>query len=578
MAPLRSQTDGRASIAVAKGSRFPTEMTVARCREESLVSHAGMKRTPRKAGLASRPVHVMVLPSMARVRKSELRKKQKGRKRLLLIIAIAAACMLLSLCGAIFGLSWYVGSDGFRQTTEVSLNDVAGSPHAVSLPRNLELSGTELTVPEMQVDLPDGSCRLGLQNARIRVNPWPLLDGCLAVPTTDIERVDLTTDAGIFTLPFSELLSSRRKGAGWAPSSYRIGPLTIRQSNFHFRANDELYCIEKTRFVLRPLQKDFSNWEATFTGGQWKSPYPLLRDTPLHSATLTSKAGLLQLKEARFTSPPGEIRLNATLSTKRKRWTTTARIDKANVERLLVGDWKKRLSGYLYGKVQMQGDLEGFTKAGGDLVLHDGVVTALPVLEKLAWLGDARYRSLPLDKACARFTYPYSENAKNIHRATLIDHIEIESSGLLRIVGRVIIGQGGKLNGNLLVGLPDEAFGRFPAPLAVAFATLFKARGEPGYHWASVNLSGTVDAPQEDFSVRAMNLLTDPDLVSQAGKTALDTLRGALPEGLLPQPPAAPSSAGEPGESAPPPHGGSLIDEAADKAEETLRRGLQTFF
>lgn len=514
---------------------------------------------------------------MARIRKSELRKSQRGRKRLLITIFGIVVFVLLLILGALFGLSWYAGSDSFRQKAERGLNGLAGSPHAVSLPRNLELDGTTLTVPEAQVDLPDGSFRLGLRRASIHINPWPLMDGCLAIPSTVVDNVDLTTDAGIFTLPFSELFSSRAQSPGFAPSSYRLGPLTILKSNFHFQQNGKLYSIDGTRFVLRPLKSDFSDWETTFSGGQWKSPYPLLQDAPLRSATLASSNGVLQLKDARFISPPGEIRVNATLSTKKKSWMTTARIDKANIERLLVDDWKKRLSGFLYGKLQMRGNLSGLTKAEGDLVLHDGVVTALPVLEKLAWLGDPRYRSMPLDKASARLTYPYSERSKNIRGATLIDRIEIESNGLLRVVGRVVIGQSGKLNGNLLVGLPDDMFDRFPAPLAAAFDALFKVKGEPGYHWANVNLSGTIDAPQEDFSVRAMSFLTHPDFVTQAGKTALDTLKDALPSGILPSTGSSSTSSG-PASDTEASKGDSLIDEAADRAGDVLQRGLQSIF
>lgn len=519
---------------------------------------------------------------MARIHKSDIRKTQRGRKRLLIATFSIIGFILLLLLGTMFGLSWYAGSDSFRQTAEHKLNGLACSTHAVSLPRNFELDGTTLTVPEAQVDLPDGSCRLGLQNIRICINPWPLMDGCLAIPATIVDCVDLTTDAGIFTLPFSELLASRPQPSGFAPSSYRLGPLTILKSNFHFRQSGALYSIEGTRFVLKPLKRDFSDWETTFSGGRWKSPYPLLQDAPLRSATLTSANGILQLKEARFMSPPGEVRLNATLSTKNKSWTTTARIDKANVERLLSNDWKKRLSGFLYGKLQMRGNLSGLTKVEGDLILHDGTVTALPILEKLAWLGDPRYRSLPLDKASARFTYPYSERAKNIRSATLIDRIEIESDGLLRIVGHIIIGKDGKLNGNLLVGLPNDMFDRFPPPLAAAFAALFKVQGEPGYHWASVNLSGTIDAPQEDFSVRAMSLLANPDLVTQAGKTALDTLKGALPDGILPSAnsPSTPSGPAPDTDATPSSsgNGDSLFNDAADHAEEILQRGLQSIF
>lgn len=517
---------------------------------------------------------------MARVRKSEIRTRKRGRKRLLLFAAAAAGLLVAALAGGWIALVSYVTGDGFRSAAEDKLGHLAGSRQAVSMPQNFRLSGSTVTLPELLVDLPDGSCRLHVREAGVTVDPWPLTDGCLSIPVTEIERADLTTDAGIFTLPFGQLF--QQKPGGFGPSSYRFGPLRIRRGNFHFRAGEQLFTIDNTRFELKPTKRNFSDWSATFTGGEWKSPYPLLHDAPLRSATLSSQNGELKLKDARFTSPPGEVRINASLSTKRQRWNTNARIDKANVQRLLVADWKKRLSGYLYGKVKLQGDLGGLTRGEGDVVLHEGVLTALPILEKLAYLGDARFRSLPLDKASAQFSFPYSDRAKNIVGATLIDHIEIESPGLLRIVGRIVISPNGKLNGNLLVGLPDEVFGKFPAPLVGAFDSLFNARGEPGYHWVNVNLSGTIDAPQEDLSVRAMNLLTAPGLVQQAGRTAIDTLQSALPPGILPGPPLPPPPPAPPapdhGAPAPPPGGGSLIDNAAERAEDTLRRGLQSFF
>lgn len=526
---------------------------------------------------------------MPRVRKSEIRSKKRGQKRLVIVVASLVGLLVVLLAGGWLALVSYLTGDGFRQRAENALSDLAGSRQAVSLPQNFQLSGSTVTLPELHANLPDGSFRLSLNKAAVSVDPWPLTDGCLSLPATEIERVDLTTDAGIFTLPFAQLM--HQQAGGGFPSSYRLGPLRIRRGNFHFRAGGDLFTIDNTRFELTPTKRNFSDWSATFTGGEWKSPYPLLQDAPLRSATLSSQNGELHLKEARFMSPPGEVRLSARLSTRKQRWSTNARIDKANVQRLLVHDWKKRLSGYLYGKVKLQGDLAGLTHGEGEVVLHEGVLTALPILEKLAYLGEARYRSLPLDQASARFSFPYSEPSKNIHDATLIDHIEIESTGLLRIVGRIIIGNNGKLNGNLLVGLPDEVFGRFPAPVLRAFGTLLNASGEPGYHWVNVNLSGTIDAPQEDLSIRVMNLLSAPGLVEQAGRSALDTLQNALPAGILsrspsPSLPPTPETQGHgaeapaPGSGTPPPPSGagSLLDEAADQAEGALRRGLQSFF
>ena len=64
-----------------------------------------------------------------------------------------------------------------------------------------------------------------------------------------------------------------------------------------------------------------------------------------------------------------------------------------------------------------------------------------------------------------------------------------------------------RLGGTLTIGLPEQIAETLPLPRELLANKLFTASGsEEGYIWVNMNLSGTIDAPQEDLSVRTQNV------------------------------------------------------------------------
>ncbi len=502
---------------------------------------------------------------MARIRKSEQKRRQRWKKHLLYGIGGLVTLALALLAGGYCWLVGYISGDAFRTDAENGLAESLGREGRVSIPQPFELEGASLGLPRLELAMADGSCRLNVGKARAEFELWPLANRCLSIPRMTVARLELQTQPGFFTIPFSELFKTGTRRGAFTPENFLIGPIAIERGDFIFENGEDTYSICGTRVELAPLAKDYADWSASFRSGKWKSPYPLIRDVPLHSAVLSSRKGVLKLTDARFLCTPGEVRLQAFFSPDKRKWSVQSRVDNADVEQLLTEDWVKRLSGRLYGKALFQGDLDGLRKAEGDLTLHEGKLTALPVLDKLSIPGGGRFRDIPLNRASAAFSYPYSDRAMQIENAVLIDPLAAESNGLFRMRGRIIVGEGGRLKGTLLVGIADEVFSSFPQSALSALDSLFNAKGEAGFRWVNVNLSGTIDSPQEDFSVRALSLLGRGTLRS-IEDTAGDLLKTVAPS-LSPDG-AAPKEEAKP----------SLLEEAADEASGILKKGLKSFF
>ena len=73
--------------------------------------------------------------------------------------------------------------------------------------------------------------------------------------------------------------------------------------------------------------------------------------------------------------------------------------------------------------------------------------------------------------------------------------------------GHVLVGTDRRLSGTLTIGLPRQLLGSALVAHEAVAARLFTGHGEePGYVWVNMNLSGTIDHPEEDLSVRIATL------------------------------------------------------------------------
>lgn len=494
---------------------------------------------------------------------------------MLYICSGVTAFVALFLVGGYIWLTGYITGDGFRQASEKKLEKTLANGSSVSIPKNFGLNGFQISVPEGFVSLPKSGGNVSLQRVQTRIDWRALKDKCFSFPKVTINRLDLKItnpskqkDSSL-VIPIipqhkTDSKPSEKHTAEVKPSHASssprvlIGSIAVKNGNLSYDG----YSLQNAQISLTPLKENFSSWSLSLKNGVLKTPYPLLRDMSLKTLELTSEKGNYSLKKLLLSCPPGEIVLQGTYSTRKGNWLMHGRIDKLPATQFLPTILQDYFSGSLFGKVRYQGNVKGIPQIDGNLTLQDGTLKNLPFLDKLGFNFD----NLRLSKASASFSYPYNDKEKNIKYAKLIDHIELESIGKIRLKGRIIIGEDDKLSGTLTVGIDQTSFNLFPKATFAAMDTIFNAHGEPGYRWVNINLSGTLNEPQEDLTARLLNLLGS-GIFHSIENTTDSVLKTLSPEN---------GATDTPSDQTQDPS--SLMDKATDTASDLLQRGIQSFF
>jgi len=178
-------------------------------------------------------------------------------------------------------------------------------------------------------------------------------------------------------------------------------------------------------------------------------------------------------------------------------------------EELVPQDWQKRITGDVETKFRVSSG-KGGVITRGELELKNGVLTALPVLDRIAaYANTRRFRRLNLSEAKLKF---WKEG--NQLRLT---EIVLASEGLVRLKGDLTITDG-RLNGRFKVGVMPGTLAHIPGAETKVFI-----RGESGLLWSPLHITGTIDAPKEDLSDRMIAAAGERmfELVPETGLMAL---------------------------------------------------------
>lgn len=301
------------------------------------------------------------------------------------------------------------------------------------------------------------------------------------------------------------------------PNQFSLDFFECKDSDVHIRLGESTYSLHGCTTTAGPQTKlGRSTWQINVENGRLHTPFSYLQDTSIKNATLIASAREITLAESRMMLTPGELRVRGAYNIADKRWSGLLRANKANVARLLNPEWKKRLHGEVYGELELTGTQEGLSTGLGYISLQKGTLEGLPILSDLEFHETFPYRSLPLEKAECRLSYPYNDPSHNIRNAWIFDQIDIRSAnGLLIVRGHVIIGSDESLAGTLTIGLPENRFNEIQMS---TLGQLFGQKDEHGYIWFNLNLSGTLQEPQEDLSVRLATILRQalPQLAEDA--------------------------------------------------------------
>ncbi len=455
----------------------------------------------------------------------------KGRKILIGLLAGAAVLGLLVALGAFQLLNWLQG-DAFRRQLEQTIADKAQASE-VHIPGNLNIDDELLSLPGLDLRRVDALQHAELKRIAATIDRSKLYSRILCIRKLSVEEATLQLDTAALGTP---LPPARQEDAGfWSrftPTSAILHAFECSDADIGLKLDGDTYNLSGCNITAAPLHPTrMEEWQLTTENGRLHTPLPYLQNCSIKTATLLYTPKSTILSECRFMLSPGELRAKGSYHNTNGLWHLEIKANKANVERILSEDWKKRLSGELYGELKLNGSRNNLREAAGSLSLQQGLLEGLPILSKIPVGNTLPYRSLELEKAECRLSYPFSLPRYNIRKAWLFDNIDVRArGGLLRVKGHVIVAEGGALRGTLTIGLPESV----AAPLAklhpTAASQLFNASGEAGFRWLNINLSGTTTAPQEDLTVRLGAILSAaaPEAALNATGKAAEAVGGLI--------------------------------------------------
>ena len=529
---------------------------------------------------------------MARRKRATFLTKQaplslRQRTRRILIWAGAVLAVLLLACtGAYFYfISWLQG-DGFRQYLATLLRQVTKA-QVVAVPENLAVDGQHMTLPACTLEQAPLFRNLELHKLHMEVDRSALLKRTLKLQHLSVESLQLTlsssTTAAAPALP-SPTPKAPQKGffksiqAPSFESHYTDTKLLIGA-----KGKQQQFSLSGYHLVAEPrTEAGRTSWAIGIENGRILTPFSWLRECGLKSATLLYRGDEVQLNDCLVLLTPGDLQAKGVYHTGTGRWQAAVEVQQADVARILNSDWRKRLTGRLWGHVDMSGERTGDWQARGELRLEKGLLEGLPILSDIKLNATTPYRSISLEQASCTLSYPYAEPELGIRNAWLWDKIDIRAAkGALLVRGRVITGTDGSLSGSLSIGLPKKTLAELGLGDSPLIKQLFNAPAvAPGYVWVHVNLSGTLDDPHEDISVRLATILPQamPDMADKAVNALHSVLNRFLPSGAAPSPQqtddapaAAPQGKAQDAAPAPKPNSGR------NKIRDIIKTGMDMF-
>lgn len=446
-------------------------------------------------------------------------------------VVLAVALLLVLVLIAYYRLLAYVQGDDFRRELANAARNECRAEE-VQIPYNLLLNANRISLPFVAMRRGDALQQFQAEGIKAEINRAELMDNTLKINKLSIESSSLLLNADKTGAPLPLVKTGRETFfSRFMPRRILWDVAECRDADIRCCFRGEEYGILGCNMQAAPVSKRGSGdgeWQINLADGKVRIPLSFLQDAIMKSAVITCTPQQLMANECRFSLTPGELRVDAVYERKSERWSADLRVNKANVARILTQDWKKRLHGELFGKLSVRGCRGDLQKATGYLSLQGGVLEGLPVLSSISLDHTRPYRTLELEKAECRISFPYSEQRLNIDRAWLIDQVELRAKGgLLLVRGHVIIGREGNLGGTLNIGIPEAALNAFPAPVKSSVELLASSCPlEEGYVWVNMNLSGSLLEPREDLSVRLSTIVRE--MPGRLGRQVADAAQGVF--------------------------------------------------
>ncbi len=477
-------------------------------------------------------------------RKYSFSSKKSLKQRVLITLIISASIIsIIAFIGYHQALN-YLQSERFRAFAEQSSQTAIGASD-LQIAQPLSIDGNNLYLPAISVEMGNQDVELQIEGLNADINRTSLWNNelhlrkiiiaeshqqisslapvqyIIAQPKSRTESTK--TSSTLMSLPDKESRESspsedtnpvetKEKPSFLQrikPEKITLDELVLKNNSISIHAGEKLYQIKGSHIIAKPMSPlsiSTHNWRLQLENGVLKLPLSFIQESSIKSATINTTKTSIILNNASLLLSPGELIAQGAYQNNNQQWRLKLRANKANVARIIKDDWRRIIKGELYGSMNLEGKRGKIERARGDASILKGEIEMLPFLGSICYDGSYPYRHITLERATCHISYPYESKQLNIHNSWLIDKIDIRAHGKIRIKGQIIIGDDKSLTGNLRVGLPEHIVNHVVMGMQPAIDQIFNAGKSDGYLWLSINLSGSIDQPREDLSIRVKSL------------------------------------------------------------------------
>lgn len=451
----------------------------------------------------------------AKARKSQSRKNQRGNamKWLLYGGGVLVFLLIVALVFAYNSVRTYLRSDDFR----AMLGTEAGfllQGEAGFTP--FEWDGWSVRTEEFTFEKYDGTQNLHARGINSQVDigaAWAGIYRIEDVQLRELEFVgDFRADAGL-GVPPPEPRPEKVPGFWdrFLPDTLEVTRVNVANVTGRALTDGGAWAWNNVSAEVLPGSTK-KVYELELNGGEVNTPLSLIDKLSLRTAKGRFSGDQFFLLSSSF-----DVLENARLTAvgdfgiESKAWQFQGELTGARIQEIISEDWKQRLMGPLEASFEVTGRPDREPRITGHLNLKDGVLTALPVLDRIAaYTNTIRFRRLALSEASLDF--------EKVGTRLELNQIILASEGLVRLEGSMRIDGNVIQKGDFRLGITPGTLDRLPGAESKVFE-----RGELGLLWTPLKVSGTLDAPQEDLSERLIAAAGERmfELLPESGQFAL---------------------------------------------------------
>lgn len=433
---------------------------------------------------------------MRRIRKKSARAGSVWKKLLLWGILGVLALVLVGGVGSYLYVRSYLKSDSFLSMLRQSAIDDLNVDDAQIEP--LEWDGSGIRCGSVTMKGHELLTHLEAKSIDTEFSRWDLLKRAFVIKSASIGelRLHLAPEPFHFKDKPDELKSWVEKNI--LPETFRLEKGSVNSLFVAYGVPDQLYALQGTR-VECIHDAGSSQYRFDLQGGKLLIPFKYCPEFSLISGMVQFNHAIkrVNIPTCRLTTGSGGyLDIKGDWDGKSSAWNANIVVNGIPASSLLENDWKKHVQGALSGGIDLHGENGRLSHVTGLVRLQDGLLTGLPILDRLALFCDtSRFRQMPLHKASAQFRY--KEGVWHV------SEVLIESENLVRVEGWLDIRDDGSLDGRIQVGLTADG----PWSALPGFADVFSSahhQGKNGMMWANVNIGGSLDDPSEDLSARLL--------------------------------------------------------------------------